>query len=115
VDIGTLFSGIAVSNLDESVDWYERLFGRSADIIVNDDEVMWHVTSDGWIYVLMDPVRAGSSFVSLNVPDLDMAIAEIERRGLPCRPIEIVEGAGRKGAFIDPDGNTVTYLEVIAR
>ena len=32
-----LFSGVPVADLATAVGWYEGLFGRPADVIVNDD------------------------------------------------------------------------------
>ena len=32
--------------------WYERLFGRPAYIVPNNDEVMWCVAGNGWLYVI---------------------------------------------------------------
>lgn len=44
--------------------------------------------------------------------DLDQAVAEIEYRGIPSPPIEVVAGAGRKASVTDPEGNTITFIEV---
>ena len=107
-----LFSGIAVADFERAIDWYERLFGRSADIVVHAEEVMWHISEEGWVYVLRDADRAGHALVALAVADLDHAIEQISRRGIRSAPVEIVEGAGRKAAFTDPGGNMLTLIEV---
>jgi catechol 2,3-dioxygenase-like lactoylglutathione lyase family enzyme len=40
--ITDLFTGVPVSNLDASIDWYTRFFGRPADRRVG-DEVLWEI------------------------------------------------------------------------
>lgn len=108
--IDVLFAGVAVSDLETATNWYDRLLGRPADIIVNDDEVMWRIAEGAWIYLLRDPGRAGQALVTLAVPDLDGAIAEIASRGLGLPPIE---GAGWKASVLDPEGNQVNFIEVL--
>jgi hypothetical protein len=39
-----LLAGIAVANFGAALAWYDRLFGRPADIVVKDDEVMWRIS-----------------------------------------------------------------------
>jgi hypothetical protein len=87
--------------------------GRPADIIVNDDEVMWRIAEGAWLYLIRDPGRAGQALVTLAVPDLDSTIAEIARQGLGHPPIETIEGAGWKASVLDPEGNQVNFIEVL--
>jgi predicted enzyme related to lactoylglutathione lyase len=109
-----LFAGVAVSNFDEARAWYERLLGRPADIVANDDEVMWRFADAAWMCLLRDPERAGRSLVTLCVPELDRVVEEIAGRGILDVTIEIVGTAGRKAPFRDPDGNVVALIEVTA-
>ena len=108
------FAGVAVSDLEASTRWYARLLGRPPDIPVNEDEMMWRIADAASLYLLRDPGRAGHASITLAVPDLDAAIAEITERGLESRPIETVGDAGRKAPVIDPDGNIVNVIEVVA-
>ncbi len=112
VDIDVLFAGIAVADFEAAVTWYTRLFGRPADITVKDDEVMWHLTTAGWLYLLADELRAGLALVTLSVADLDKAVAEVGGRGITFGPIETVGSAGRKASVIDADGNTLSLIDV---
>ncbi len=93
--------------------WYEALFGRPADLIASDDEVMWQICDGGWLYLVQDRVRAGHGLVAVAVPDLDRSISEMTGRGFERPVIEAVPGAGRKAPFVDPEGNIVTFLQVI--
>jgi predicted enzyme related to lactoylglutathione lyase len=112
VSVDVLFTGIPVADFPAAVTWYDRLFGRPADIVVKDDELMWRVADSAWVYVVGDPKRVGNALVTMAVPDLEGAMAEIEDRGITGASIEIVAGAGRKASVAEPDGNTITFIEV---
>ena len=88
VSINVLFAGVSVADFDVALGWYERLFGRPADVVVKTDEVMWRIAESAWLYIFGDLHRAGGSSVALAVDDLERAIAEIEDRGIPSPPIE---------------------------
>ncbi|HWD53044.1 MAG TPA: VOC family protein [Acidimicrobiales bacterium] len=110
--IDVLFSGVATADLEAAIPWYDALLGRPADVIPNGDEVMWRICEGAWLYLIRDPTHAGHGLVTVSVADLDQTIAEIGHRGLDRPPIETIEGAGRKAPFVDPDGNTITFVEV---
>lgn len=107
-----LFAGIPVGEFPTSLEWYTRLFGRPADVVANDREVMWRVTDGGWLYIVREPERAGGSLIAIAVPNLEAAVADIDGRGLRCGPI-LPEGEGaRKSTVSDPDGNLIALIEV---
>jgi hypothetical protein len=64
-----LFAGVRVRKLASAVEWYGRLFGRAADVVPNDDEVMWRVTDGAWLYVIRDAARAGNGLVTICVTE----------------------------------------------
>jgi predicted enzyme related to lactoylglutathione lyase len=109
-----LFAAIPVSRFHRAVEWYSQFFGRAADIVVHDHEVMWRVTVSGWLYVLEDSDRAGHGLVTIAVPDLDAALRELAARGIDAGPIEEVGDAAHKAKVIDPDGNEVALIHVTA-
>ncbi len=110
--IDVLFAGVPVADLGASVTWYGRVLGRGPDIPVNDDEVMWQCSQAGWLYLLRDAPHAGNAIVTLAVADLEATVAEVAARGVTGSPIGKVGDAGRKANFADPDGNTVSFIEV---
>src|SRR3712207_7605323 len=59
VPVSELFAGIAVADFPRALEWYRRLFGRDADVVAHDREVLWQVSGTGWLYVVEDAVRAG--------------------------------------------------------
>ena len=107
-----LFAGVRVRHLAPAVEWYGRLFGRAPDIVPNDDEVMWRVSDGGWIYVLQDPAAAGRSLVTIAVTDLDQETAVLAGRDIELGPIETIGDAARKATREDPDGNTISLIQV---
>ncbi len=110
--IDVLFAGVATADLEAAIVWYEALLGKPADIIVNDDEVMWQIREGAWLYLLEDPVHAGHALVTVSVPDLDRAVAEIADRGLDGPTIDAIGTAARKASYFDPEGNMVSFIEV---
>ena len=107
-----LFAGVRVRELAPAVEWYSRFFGRPADIVPNDDEVMWRVTDGAWLYVILDAARAGNSLVTICMSSLDEAVAELSGRGIALGAITPVGDAGRKARGHDPDGNSIDLIEV---
>jgi glyoxylase I family protein len=113
MDAQVLFAGVAITDLDAVRPWYERLFGRPADIIPNENEVMWRAAANaGWLYLVVDRQRAGQSLAALSVRDLDAELAALCGRGIEPEFVEQVGEAGRKATLRDPDGNTVALIEV---
>jgi glyoxalase/bleomycin resistance protein/dioxygenase superfamily protein len=112
MDVDVAFTGVPVSELACGRDFFERLLGRPADILVNVDEVMWRLTDPAWLYVVVDPGRAGHALVALSVGDLDATLAELAGRGITAQTVEEVGDAARKATVFDPDGNSVAIIEV---
>lgn len=102
-----LFAGLAVAELEGALAWYERFFGRPPDVVPNEREVMWQVSSAGWVYVVADEGRAGRSLMTLMVEDLDEQLAALEARGIVAGPVETAPGLFRKTVLEDPAGNMI--------
>jgi hypothetical protein len=43
---------------------------------------------------------------------LDSALSELRGRGISTGPVETVGDEGRKAVDIDPDGNSLSFIEV---
>jgi predicted enzyme related to lactoylglutathione lyase len=107
-----LFASVPVTDLDAAMGWYERIFGRPADIVPNENEVMWSVAGNGWLYVIEDAERAGRTNVTISVNDLDQFVADLVIRGIIAGPIEPVGDSGRKANVVDADGNVISWIQV---
>jgi predicted enzyme related to lactoylglutathione lyase len=112
MDVEIAFTGVPVSDLARGRDFFERLLGRPADVVVTDDEVMWRLAEAAWLYALVDADRAGHAVVTLSVADLDATLAEIGSRGITPQSLEEVGDAGRKATVADADENVVAIIEV---
>ena len=110
--VEVFFAGLPVSDFAAASAFYDRLFGRPADVVVKDDEEMWQVTDTAWLYLVFDPIRGGHGLVTLAVDDLDDTVAQLEQRGLESSEVEVIAGAGRKATVIDPEGNRISFVEV---
>ena len=112
MEADVLFAGIPVADFAEARHWYEQLFGRAPDVVAHDEEVMWQVAGTGWLYVLREPERAGTSIVAIAVGDIEATVAELAARGVSAGPIKPEGDAGRKAILFDPAGNRVELLEI---
>jgi predicted enzyme related to lactoylglutathione lyase len=112
VTMEVLFASVPVADLQSSMGWYERLFGRAADIVPNMNEVMCCVAGNGWVYVIEDLRRAGRTVVTISVSDLDHFVTDLASREITVGPIEAVGDAGRKANVVDADGNLISWIQV---
>jgi predicted enzyme related to lactoylglutathione lyase len=110
--IEVLFASVPVADLRKAIPWYEQLFGRAADIVPNENEMMWRMTGNGWIYVIEDAKRAGGTVVAIAVSDLEQLVADLADRGISPGTIEAAGDAGRKADVVDPDGNVISWIQV---
>jgi uncharacterized protein YndB with AHSA1/START domain len=104
-----LFAGLAVTDLDAAVAWYERLFGRPPTMLPNDREAVWEIADGRSVYVERRPEHAGHGCVTLFVDDLAARIQGIATRGIEPQQDETYDNGVRKVTFVDPDGNEVGF------
>ena len=57
--ITDLFAGVPVSDLDASIDWYTRFFGRPPDSRVG-EEILWEIDERAWLFIEPNASRAGT-------------------------------------------------------
>ncbi|MGD0054294.1 MAG: VOC family protein [Acidimicrobiales bacterium] len=107
-----LFASVPVTDLQTAKGWYQQLFGRAADLVPNESEVMWCVAGNGWLYVIEDPSRAGQTVVTIAVSDLEQFTIELSRRGISAGPVQAVGDAGRRADVVDGDGNVISWIQV---
>ena len=112
MNLDVLFAGVPVSDFRAAKAWYEGFFGRPADVVAHDEEVMWRVTEAGWLYIVGDRERAGNGIVSMAVPAIEAAVSALETRGVTAGPIEEQGDAGWKAMVRDPDGNSIAIIQV---
>ncbi|HEY8576562.1 MAG TPA: VOC family protein [Devosia sp.] len=108
--ITNALAGIAVDDINEAIDFYERLFGRPADARPMNDVAEWKLPGGGWVHVATDADRAGASSLTLVVDELATELARLDLYGL--KPVAKAIGDFFKTAkFRDPDGNQIVLSQ----
>jgi catechol 2,3-dioxygenase-like lactoylglutathione lyase family enzyme len=102
-----VFAGIPVSDLQVSLEWYRRLFGCAPSFFPNAREAVWAIGKRRWIYIIVEPERAGGSIQTIMCDGLEDAVAEIAARGLHFDKDEAPDAGVRKVTYRDPDGNEI--------
>ncbi len=106
--LATVLAVVCVSDLEASRPWYEQLFGRPPDVTPMESLAEWKLTGDGWLQVFQDAERAGRSFLTLAVDDLDAQVAELAGRDLILEELP-ADAPMRLAQIKDPDGNQITF------
>lgn len=102
-----LFAGVAVSDLERAVSWFDLFFGKVESFEPNDTERVWTVSEHRHLYVALQPERAGHAMVTLFVDDFDGFVDAVAQRGIHPETQETYENGVRKAIYRDPDGNEV--------
>ena len=102
-----VFSGIAVSDFQAALDWYQRLFGAKPSFFPNETEAVWSIGAQRWVYIIVDAKRAGGAIQTIMCSDLEATIDQIAARGLTFTQEEIPGEGVRKVMYYDPDGNEI--------
>jgi catechol 2,3-dioxygenase-like lactoylglutathione lyase family enzyme len=105
-----LFAGVPVSDLDTSIDWYTRFFGRAPDNRVG-VEVLWEIDDHAWLFIEPNAARAGASRITLAVTGLDALLERLAAQGIKHEPIETYSNGVRHVYVPDPDANTIAFAE----
>jgi catechol 2,3-dioxygenase-like lactoylglutathione lyase family enzyme len=107
-----LFAGVAVSDFDSAVAWFERLLGEPATFKANDSDWVWDLAEHRSIYVQRRPERAGYSMVTIFLDDLDDLDGFVESaavRGIHPETQEKYGNGVRKVIYLDPEGNEIGF------
>ena len=107
-----LFCGVPVSNLEASLQWYQRLLGCPPNFFPNDGEAVWAIADHRWIYIIVEPERAGRSVLTIICDDFERLIDEINTRGIAFDKEEFPAENVRKVMYYDPDGNEIGFGRV---
>ena len=103
----------AVKDRDAALPFYERLFGRPADVLPMPVDAEWNAGATT-LQVVQDPERAGGSMLTLLVEDLRAYVAALAERGVPVGEIDDqTSDAVRFVQVDDPEGNRITLVEAV--
>jgi catechol 2,3-dioxygenase-like lactoylglutathione lyase family enzyme len=105
-----VLAALPVADMEASLGWYERLFGRAADDMPMPEAAEWQLTGSGSLQIVHNPDHAGSGFVTLAVDDIDEQVAAAGEADLHLQH----SGAStmfRLATIRDPDGNVLTFAQ----
>jgi catechol 2,3-dioxygenase-like lactoylglutathione lyase family enzyme len=105
-----LFAGVPVSDLDASIDWYTRFFGRPPDRRVG-EEILWEIDERAWLFIEPNAAQAGSGRITLAVAGLDALLERLAAQRIEHEPIETYSNGVRHVNVPDPDGNAIAFAE----
>jgi catechol 2,3-dioxygenase-like lactoylglutathione lyase family enzyme len=105
-----LFAGVPVSDLDASIDWYTRFFGRPPDSRVG-EEILWEIDERAWLFIEPNAARAGAGRITLAVARLDALLERLAGRRIEHEPVETYSNGVRHVNVPDPDGNAIAFAE----
>jgi catechol 2,3-dioxygenase-like lactoylglutathione lyase family enzyme len=108
--ITQLVAGVPVSDLDLSIDWYTRFFGRPADLRVG-DEVLWDIDEHATLFIEPNPAQAGAGRITFAVDGLDELLERLAAERIEHEPVEAYSNGVRHVTIPDPDGNRLAFAE----
>ena len=108
--INDLLAGVPVSDLDASIDWYTRFFGRPPDSRVG-EEILWEIDEHAWLFIEPNAAQAGAGRITLSVAGLDTLLERLAAQRIEHEPIETYSNGVRHVNVPDPDGNTIAFAE----
>ena len=109
--IEAVFAGLPVADFDAAIDFYERFFGRPADLVPKEGDSAWQLAGSGWVYVVRDADRAGRGLLTILVDDLDEHVAALADRGIETGEIERIPDTLARTVVTDPEGNTIQLAQ----
>ena len=108
--ITNLYAGVPVADLNASIDWYTRLFGRPPDMRAG-DEILWDLDEHATLFIEPNAAHAGSGRITLGVVGLDALLERLVAEGIDHEPIETYSNGVRHTKVLDPDGNAIAFAE----
>ncbi|MGH3366061.1 MAG: VOC family protein [Nocardioidaceae bacterium] len=104
-----LFAGISVSDYEQALAWYQRLFGSPPTFLAHATEAVWELADHRFIYIEEQVEDAGHAQHTVFVDDLDARVQQIADRGLDPLERETYPNDVRKVTYRDPDGNEIGF------
>ena len=109
--ISDLFAGVAVSDLDVSIDWYTRFFGRRPPDHRVGDEILWEIDAHATLFIEPNAAQAGSGRITLGVTGLDAVLERLAAQHIEHERLETYSNGVRHVNIPDPDGNAIAFAE----
>jgi catechol 2,3-dioxygenase-like lactoylglutathione lyase family enzyme len=105
-----LIAGVPVSDLDASIDWYTRFYGRPPDLRVG-NEILWDIDEHATLFIEPNALQAGAGRITFAVAGLDALLERLAAERIEYEPIETYSNGVRHVKVPDPDGNAIAFAE----
>ena len=111
--ISNVLAPVAVRDFDTAVRWHERLLGSAAgrNPMQREPVAEWQLTPGGWIQVVADPERSGSSLMTLAVDGVESLAHELDQSRIAVGPPSGRPGVVQTVTIADPKGTAITLAE----
>jgi catechol 2,3-dioxygenase-like lactoylglutathione lyase family enzyme len=106
-----LIAGVPVTDLEASIDWYTRFFGRQPDARVG-NEVLWDTDEHACLFIEPNAEQAGAGRITFAVTGLDALLEHLAAERIDHEPVETYSNGVRHVKVPDPDGNAIAFAEV---
>lgn len=114
VGLDSVVAVMPVTNQVAAVTWYKALLGRDADVVPAEDVAEWELATGAWLQVTTEPERAGNTTVVLVVSDIDAQRAACSEANVALGAVTEYPGIVKTVDAVDPDGNKVTFVQVLS-
>jgi predicted enzyme related to lactoylglutathione lyase len=108
--IEIVYAAVSVADIEASIDWYAKVFGRPFDERPMKEAAEWKLGAGG-VQLVLDRERAGKSMVTIGVADIEALVAELGERGIQATATAPGEGPFRLAQLKDADGNQLTFAQ----
>jgi hypothetical protein len=92
------YAGVPVTDLDGSIDWYTRFFGRPPNMRAG-DEILWALDDHATLFIEPNAAHAGAGRITLGVTGLDGLLERLAAHGIDHEPIETYRTASATRRF----------------
>ena len=112
IDVREAIVAIAVSDIEKSRAWYNRLFGKEPDLEPFPGNVEYKIGGT-WVQIEKDEVKPSSWNLQLEVRDLSKERERLRRAGIDATEIKTVPDVISFFDIMDPDGNAMRWFQVL--
>jgi len=109
--ITALIAGVPVTDLDASIEWYTRFFGRSPDMHVG-DEVLWDTDEHATLFIEPNAAHAGAGRITFAVTGLNALLEHLVSEHIEHELDDSDSDGMRYVSIRDPDGNRLAFAEL---
>ncbi len=105
---------VTVSDFQQGLEWYTKLFGRKPDFLPPEDFVEWQIVPNAWLQVGEGSPLRGRP-IRFGVSNIVQERERIQRElNVQVSPIERLEGVAAWCNFTDPFGNQLGLFQDLA-